>query len=333
MANKECLMKCIYCLEDKPEYYFTKAEHVMPQSFGMFENNLTLNKNVCDECNQYFGNNLEIDLGRDTIEGLSRYKFGVKAAQDFKTLGKRSRFNFVIAEGLLKGAHAYLEHSEELDEVACKPLPQIGFINRQTGEYKYFRLDELPKKLELEKEGLDYSDDVRVFGVSNDEAQNALLGIGISLSLVSDLDFGDKESDSWLVEIEGSIDKTIYRAIAKIAFNYMAYWHGPEFALQKTFNPIRHYIRRGERAKVKYVLVRSDNILVDEKPDKRRLCHIVTLNWAKNGTSIVSQISLFNNFPSYTVLLSKHYRGKTVNLRKGHFFNFGDNRIHELTAK
>jgi len=54
-------MKCIYCVEDKPLTSFIKTEHVMPQSFGLFTNNFTL-KIVCDDCNKYFGDNLEIPM-------------------------------------------------------------------------------------------------------------------------------------------------------------------------------------------------------------------------------------------------------------------------------
>jgi hypothetical protein len=53
-------MKCIYCKVEKDAKYFTKVEHVIPQSFGHFENNLTLRNVVCDDCNQYFGDNLEL---------------------------------------------------------------------------------------------------------------------------------------------------------------------------------------------------------------------------------------------------------------------------------
>ena len=65
-------MKCIYCLVDKEANCFIKVEHVIPQSFGLFKNNLTL-KCVCDVCNQFFGDNLEMIMGRDSFEGLFRY--------------------------------------------------------------------------------------------------------------------------------------------------------------------------------------------------------------------------------------------------------------------
>ena len=324
-------MKCIYCLEDKPKDQFTKAEHVIPQAFGLFKDNFTLNEEVCDECNQYLGDNLEIDLGRDTIEGISRYKFGIKSAKDFKSLGERSRFTFVVVEGPLKGAFSYLEYSKELDDVSCKPLPQVGFINRATNEYKYFLLDEIPNKQVLDEQELDYSKDVRALGADFDEIRDVLSKAEIPLKFEEDWEFDNGDSGRWLIEIEGSIDQTICRAIAKISFNYMAYLHGAEFVLQKEFDPIRFYIRRGEQAKKAYVWVRNENILMDEDKERPRLFHIVTLNWSINGEAIVSQVSLFNSFLSYTVQLTKHYRGEKHDIRKGHCFNLGDNKIYELT--
>jgi len=325
-------MKCIYCLEDKPKSYFTKAEHVIPQAFGLFEDNFTLNNGeVCDDCNQYFGDNLEIDLGRDTIEGLYRYKFGVKPAKDFRSLGRRSRFTVVVVEGPLKGTFSYLEYSKELNDVSIKSLPQVGFINRTTKEYKYFLLDEIPDKDDLDEQRLDYSKDVRALGADFSEIQEVLSEAEIPLKSEEDWELGDGDAGKWMVEIEGSIDQTICRAIAKISFNYMAYLHGAEFVLQKEFHPIRFYIRRGEQAKRAYVQVRNENILMGEDKESPRLFHLVTLNWSINGEAIVSQVSLFNTFLSYTVQLSKRYRGERIDLGKGHCFNLADNKIYELT--
>ncbi|MBI3305415.1 hypothetical protein HYZ80_03795 [Candidatus Parcubacteria bacterium] len=81
----------------------------MPQSFGRFQDNFTLNGQdhphiVCDCCNQYFGDNLEINLARDTFEGIYRYEIGVKKPEEFKSAGKRSRLKIEVAEGEFKGA-------------------------------------------------------------------------------------------------------------------------------------------------------------------------------------------------------------------------------------
>ncbi len=72
------MITCVYCLENKPISFFKKAEHVLPQSFGLFKNNFTLRKIVCDQRNEYFGNNLEIVLARDTYEGGLRFETNIK---------------------------------------------------------------------------------------------------------------------------------------------------------------------------------------------------------------------------------------------------------------
>src|SRR4030095_602991 len=100
-------MKCIYCLENKDPQFFLKTEHVMPQSFGRFQNNFTLNRQkhsqiVCDLCNQYFGDNLEINLARDTFEGVSRYEFGVKKLEGYNSANRRSRLKRKVVEGEFK---------------------------------------------------------------------------------------------------------------------------------------------------------------------------------------------------------------------------------------
>ncbi len=326
-------MKCIYCLEIKSDNSFTKAEHVLPQAFGLFQNNFTLTGVVCDECNQYFGDKLEIDLGRDTFEGISRYKYGIQRPKDFKTLGKRSRFRIKVAEGPVKGSLSYLEYSQKLNTVVIKPLPQVGFLNKGSLNYNYFLLEEIPNKTDLEIQGLNYSSNVRALGNDFEEIQRALANKGIHPEFQTEIVFTKEESDTWLVEVEGSIDKTIYRAIAKTAFNYLAYWQGSDFVLQEIFDSIRHYIRKGKQERDPFVMVRNQNILADESSQESiRLAHIITVNWAQDDTTIISQVSLFNIL-SYTVQLARNYTSEKSNLRKGHFFNLGDHKIFELTAK
>ncbi len=61
------LEPCIYCGSDRPPR--VKREHVMPQMFGTFKDNWTVDF-VCDGCNQFFGDKLEVYLGRDSMEAL-----------------------------------------------------------------------------------------------------------------------------------------------------------------------------------------------------------------------------------------------------------------------
>jgi HNH endonuclease len=52
-------MECIYCTAIRPLDF--PKEHVVPKAFGRFRNSLTLDC-VCDECNTFFGRELEVFL-------------------------------------------------------------------------------------------------------------------------------------------------------------------------------------------------------------------------------------------------------------------------------
>ena len=79
--------RCIYCLANKPESQFNR-EHVIPEAFGVFQQNLVLDC-VCQACNDFFGRDLDLKLGRDTIEGLDRFRYGLKTPAQYKGLGRR----------------------------------------------------------------------------------------------------------------------------------------------------------------------------------------------------------------------------------------------------
>lgn len=139
------------------------------------------------------------------------------------------------------------------------------------------------------------------------------------------------ERDSGLAcEVTGTIDQLVFRAIAKIAFNYFAYWAGPELVFDSQFHPIRRYVRYGEKATYPFVVIIEKVILGDEPLEgKRRLGHLITFDWSNNRLSLVSQVSLFN-WITYSVLIAKDFRDKTFGLRKGSFFDVANNDILEL---
>ncbi len=332
-------MKCIYCLEDKPNNFFEKTEHVLSQSFGKFKNNLTLNKIVCDECNEYFGNNLEISLSRDTLEGMSRFEHKVKNKHEFKSPGKKSRINIKVDEGPFKGAYAYREYSDLEDKIIIKPIPQVGFKKADDPNYVYFPLDEIPDKQYLEKHfSLKAPKSITVIGCTADQAQKHLSEKNISLSSNPDGEFSPSENPSdWGCVVTSKIDQIIFRSIAKIAFNYLTYWAerdiGLDFVFDSSFNPIRRYIRFGEEISFPFVVIIEKAIMFDEPIEgKRRLGHLITLGWSDNKLSIASNVSLFN-FNTYSVLLAKDYKGKSFNLHKGNIFNIADNEILELIPR
>lgn len=329
-------MKCIYCLDEKGTEFFKKSEHVIPQSFGVFKNNLILKNAVCDSCNQFFGDNLELDLGRDSFEGISRYRYKVKPKHDFKSVGKRSRLKMQVAEGPFKGAWAYIKYSLQEDKIVLVPLPQVGFLDRSSGKFKHFLIDEIPDKTSLEKEGfeLDKQESIRILGCDPEHARARLQEKGMKLlNIQGEIKYPENSAKDRLCEVNGRIDDIILRAIAKIAFNYLAYWERPDFVMHSGFDQIREFIRYGQKQEYPMVHIMEKPILADEPiVGERRLGHIVTVNWAEDKISIVSQVTLFN-LMTYCIFLARNFCGEHRQITRGHFFNVHGQEIIDMYTK
>jgi hypothetical protein len=326
-------MRCIYCLKDKDKP--RRIEHVIPQSFGVFKNNFVLREEVCDVCNQFLGDTLEMALARDTIEGIKRYDFHIKKPLEFKSLGKRSRLIFKIAEGFFRGAYAYREYSSQEKRILLKPCLQVGLLKVDGSGYEYFLSNKIPLVKSLSKDRYNLNDSKGIIILGNDYVivDAVLKKQGYEFRPGGEFDCPDKSSSLWMCNVKVSIDQTILRAAAKIAFNYLTYCMGVEFALQKDFNHVRRFILSGDNANQIPIRPIDKSILADEVgSDKRRLGHIVTINWAGDKTMILAQVSLFN-WIVYQIILTRNYQSEKPNLTKGHFFDVHNHTILELGSK
>jgi hypothetical protein len=327
-------MKCVYCIRDLSENMFTR-EHVFPESFGVFRDNFTLLNKVCHHCNQYFGNILELNLARDSLEGIKRYDFKINRSKEIKNLGRKSGLVIKVAEGILKGAYAFLTFSPEQDKPIIKPLPQVGFRKIDSGEYVFYPLWKIPRKAELNESEFDANKPkgILILGCKVEEAEKKLDEKGFKIKFGEEAQSGlEKANNTLECKIEWPIDDTIRRAVAKIAFNYLAFWEGVKFVLNEKFDPIRRYIRWGEKIDYPFVLVDSNPILADEpKAGRSRLGHVITINWASDNFSILSQISVLNLL-RYRVSLAKNFTSlyRPLRIERGHFFNIASGDILEL---
>jgi hypothetical protein len=314
---------------------FSKVEHVVPQSFGRFRNNLTLHNCVCDGCNKYFGDSLEIALGRDTYEGGLRFDYGLRQPSEFKSLGKKSRLTVRIHEGEFKGAYAYREYSEDQQQIILKPVPQVGFRKLVDSEIEYYLLDDIAMKQYFDQNGydLDQPGSIRILPSTEVESiKTVLLEKGFTFKPHKDVN-PDNSEPSLLCKIEGVIDESIIRSVAKIAFNYLAYWQGAQFMLESDFNPTREFIRYGVKPQYLLVKIRQESVLGDEPVSgKRRSGHLLTVDWAADKRSIVAQVSLLN-WLTYSVCLARDFLGEHRAIQKGHFFDPYSQQILQLDAK
>jgi len=93
------ITKCLWCLSSEPEVTFEKKAHTIPKSLG----GQNFNRNVCDNCNEYFGNR-DSNNSRYSIEEALKETFVItrkrllNASEPKRKVGRfRSKF-FEIKE-------------------------------------------------------------------------------------------------------------------------------------------------------------------------------------------------------------------------------------------
>jgi len=155
-------------------------EHVIPQCLGVFKNNLTLTELVCNDCNQFFGDNLELALGRDSLEGIARYRFGIgpQKVPFFKRICLK-----VEGPQQVKGVHVIPKLPGGKASHDIQAVSQVGFFSPSTGEYEYFTMAEVPSKVELEEKGLLSSSRPIIFYGEPKELLEGLKGKGIDIRI------------------------------------------------------------------------------------------------------------------------------------------------------
>ena len=324
------MRKCIYCLEDGEASAFS-TEHVLPKALGTFRGNLTLPDCVCTDCNNYFGWNLDLFLTRDSIEALRRLQFGLKPLEEIRDL-PLERLSFSVAqEGEWKGVRLQLKVED--GELVVEPMPQVALAKKGRPGWVYLTEQELADEGQDIAKDVDAKAGIRIFFPSDDVGDRliALLAArGITFEKKTELPPPPSEGGRVLQEITYRIDPIIRRAVAKIAFNYMAYVTGSDFTYRPDFSVIRAFIRQGEAPDYPLVRETHEPILSSELPRWRGTKdHLITLNWDPSGRHIIGQVSLFNEI-TYNILLARNFSGLWRDIQRGHRFDISEHRVKHL---
>jgi len=290
--------RCIYCLETKSEELFNR-EHVIPEGFGTFEGNLVL-ECVCKECNDLFGRTLDLKLGRDAIEGIDRFRHGLKTPAEYKSLGKRSTSYHEVMEGPLKGLRCFGTPNDRGDFDMTGYLPQIGLAQTDDGPFEYHLFDEVPTKEELTARGFVSPVSFQVFGATVEEGMDQLEKKG----------FPRGESGGQTSPFKGrarvdfvfTISHPEFRAISKIAFNYLAARSTAGIACMPQFNEIRRYVRFGVLPPRPLVRIFPPVHVADPVTGQAVRAHYLAVE--RRGDKVAAQVSLFSRH-RYVVLLSQ----------------------------
>jgi HNH endonuclease len=316
---------CIYC-RTRADGPFPK-EHVVPQAFGRFLDNLTL-QCVCGVCNSFFDRELEVFLTRDSVEALLRVRYGLKTKSGRRKLGTSRLTIRVISPGDWYGARIRTERNAEGTEIKGEPLPQVGFRKFGETERKWFLEDELENKRAWER----YRTDAETHIVGQPDAAvqrlvEKLLKFGIVFKKR-----GTPEKHGGPVQVfaESILDDIIFRGVAKIAFNFLAYIRNVDFVLRPDFDEIRSYIRFGVKPLHPIVLVTTTPILQgDDSLYRQTNGHLVVVGWDMLNEGVVCLLSLFNHL-TYHVVLCRNYSGVWHPIDAGRHFDLRTRTISEV---
>lgn len=286
----------------------------MSRALGTFEHNWTLDC-VCDECNQYFANHLELPLGRDSREAFVRIELGLKPPAAIATILNRRVKTSLRDPGPFDGIRVLMSTSEDGTEVVPVPVPQVGL--RRPGEDWIFLTERecTPERLEEFKHSSPLEIRIHGLGPDCDRLKRQLAAAGIEFSETRRArDQPITEQPRLAVVYDIDVDETIVRAACKIAFNYSAKMLGPATVRRAGFDAARQFVRYG-RAPERLATVQRLSVLTGPGAESARL-HACGLGWDRGY--LVGLVSLFNEM-TYGIRLCAAQPNEYVTAR--HFFD------------
>lgn len=318
---------CIYCLEKKPDELFNR-EHVIPEAFGKFENNLVLDC-VCKDCNDHFGGTLDRKLARDSIEGLARFWSGMKAPSEFKSLGPSSTTRVRFPEGSIFGGEGYTAPNHDGPELRVMAFPQLG-LEQPGVPRRWFRREELPEKGSLDKFGFDLKKEIfiHVREMSSEQARELLLSKGYQK--LADFTVSDPPAEqtieTFTVGIIGDPEK---RAATKIAMGYATAVTSPALVRTPSFDEVRKFARHGLGSSRVHVSENPWGITRADGTPARG--HYLAAATQRSGL-IVAQVSLFLRIRYVVHLMTGPLATSTPRVTCAHFFDIDSRRASRMVV-
>jgi hypothetical protein len=137
----------------------------MPQSFGLFKpDNLLLRKEVCEDCNAYFGNELELKGARASVEGIHRFTAAKLCGPESFLKMPKGRVRWELEDPNWKDLRPHFQQGED-GEVEVQFKPQV-IVTYDDGTKKTFLPEDITDIGQFEK-----AKGYRVCMVSNQDAQ------------------------------------------------------------------------------------------------------------------------------------------------------------------
>lgn len=334
---------CIYCSVEKTHVSFNR-EHVIHAAFGGFEGALTLvsphDPAVCIDCNSAFSSSIDLAVTRDSVEAMLRLDSGLKSPLEVAELFRKSvRLQLPEENEFGLGALSVtLVPTPDGSDVTVVPVPQVRF-QRKTGGFKSMTEKQLLASDPRMDAEIDAAAKKDLFWPSYDEgARERLIALldKYDLPFVPGESFNpppDQEAD---FEAHIGLDRLIARAIAKIAFNYLAKMSGMSelsFVENRDFDPIRRFVRYGDGQPSSFVkIVEMPSELTGLGKAGRLDRHYLGLDWKEgNGEPILCFVRLFG-VVAYEVRLAWDTTVLWRPLRHAHLYDLSSRRVRKVSG-
>jgi hypothetical protein len=286
----------------------------MSRAMGSFEDNWTLDC-VCDGCNEYFANNLEVILGRDSREALFRLDLGLRSPVAAAQLLNRRIRTTIQDPGAFDGLRVRLSPTPDGGATFPSPVPQVA-LRSDSGEWHFLVESELTEGA-LNRFRESDQVEIKIFGIGADcdRLKRRLEAVGLPFEETHRLTKQPITTQTGLTVVHDiEVDSIIVRAACKIAFNYAAKVLSPVVVRDVRFDDARRFVRYGEM-RVRLATVQHLSILVGPGASSTRI-HACGLGWDRGY--LVAVVSLFNEV-TYSIRLCTAAETEFPSIR--HFFD------------
>ena len=328
-------MICIYCRQEKSLELFNR-EHVLPEGFGHFSDALVLHEAVCTECNQHFGDTLDFLLARSSSEGLERYTWHVKPKDEVE----KFRYGEVLIHLSAPGsdwddALVRKVPTDTPGESRIELVPQAVFKKKDGSGLMHVPLWELRRGDWRADESIDPTLGVRVLAPADlyDEVIAVLAEHGVSFNTHTPLPAPQAEDGEFSVRQLFSLSNDLQRAVAKIAFNYLAKTNGTAKALRPEFDAVRAFIRNGTKPDEPIVaIIPTTRLGIAQEDGQVPVAHYLTVEFDDTETAFLGHVTLFH-WAVYQVVLAERIGVDLDLASSGHLYNVGDMTCYEMARK
>lgn len=239
-------LQCIYCFAQKSDKTSRfNREHVFPKCItGNTANAPVLHGMVCENCNDYFGNNLDKLVTLEMLRPILAISFGVDISQGAPWIHPDTGITIESAnDAIANRSRAKIEYEDGLFSICA--MPQLAVLRHGDANWTHI----VKRKLFWYRNKLDFTQlGQRAIVIRGDESIDRAIADLEERGFIIEAPFTSARLEELNRAAEITMLQYFRRALAKVAINYLA-WLGryddPHILFDPEFDEIRDFVRNG----------------------------------------------------------------------------------------